>query len=29
VRDFPGDHVGLIRKPVVDRVGAAIASALG
>jgi thioesterase domain-containing protein/acyl carrier protein len=29
VVDVPGDHHGLIRKPVVERVGAAIASALG
>jgi acyl-coenzyme A synthetase/AMP-(fatty) acid ligase/thioesterase domain-containing protein/acyl carrier protein len=29
VVDLPGDHVGLLRKPAVERVGAAIASALG
>jgi thioesterase domain-containing protein len=29
VVDLPGDHLGLVRQPVVERVGAAIASALG
>jgi thioesterase domain-containing protein len=29
VVDLPGDHVGLLQKPAVERVGAVIASALG